>query len=73
MKESFKEMHRLKNMLLSIGTEREPHNLAALEAILGDFSVLLHFERLTKHTMNQKEYYNNEITKMEILMNSINS
>ena len=48
LRTSFTEIERLKHIFQYIGTEIKPeYNLAALEAIDGDFSILLDISRLT--------------------------
>ena len=49
------------------------YNIAALEAIQGDFSILLDLSRLTLLTKNQKDHHDETITKIETLSGSLNS
>ena len=58
LKTSFTEIERLKHIFQYIGTEMKPeYNLAALEAIEGEFSILLDISRLTLLTRKQKDHY----------------
>ena len=61
-------------MFESIWTKNEPtYDFPALEAVQGEFSILLNISGLPMYTKEHQEHYGQAIMQIEILMSSINS